>query len=128
MEAIRSSEPSVLTRATRHHIPEDGILHSLRRGNLKYFSKDLLRRQSLLAAARPWAALGCCRTRLRPFRSTHPHFISHAAYRRDKASFHKVLCSDTNPSCEKPVRLCNLLLAAGESRLVAVCSQDGQWC
>jgi hypothetical protein len=35
MEAIRSSETSVLTRATLHHISEDGILHSHHRENLK---------------------------------------------------------------------------------------------
>jgi hypothetical protein len=31
MEATRSSETSVLTRATRHSIQENGILHSHRR-------------------------------------------------------------------------------------------------
>jgi hypothetical protein len=30
MEAICSTEMSVLTRATRHHIPEDGILHVIK--------------------------------------------------------------------------------------------------
>jgi hypothetical protein len=33
-EAIRSSETSVNKIYSRRHIPEDGILHSHRRGNL----------------------------------------------------------------------------------------------
>jgi hypothetical protein len=33
---------SVLTRATRHNIPEDTILHSHRRGNLKSYTVALL--------------------------------------------------------------------------------------
>jgi hypothetical protein len=37
MEAIRSSETSVLRRATQRHISEDGILHSHRRENLKSY-------------------------------------------------------------------------------------------
>jgi hypothetical protein len=41
MEAIRSSETSVLTRATRRDISEDGILHSHRRDNLKLISSFL---------------------------------------------------------------------------------------
>jgi hypothetical protein len=38
MEAIRSSETSALIRATRRHTPEDGILHSHRRENLKSYN------------------------------------------------------------------------------------------
>jgi hypothetical protein len=38
MEAISSSETSVHTRSTRRHIPEDGILHSHRRENLKSYN------------------------------------------------------------------------------------------
>jgi hypothetical protein len=37
IEAIRSSETSVPTRATLRAIPEDGILHSHRRENLKSY-------------------------------------------------------------------------------------------
>jgi hypothetical protein len=37
MEATRSSETSVLTINTRRKIPEDGLLHSHRRENLKSY-------------------------------------------------------------------------------------------
>jgi hypothetical protein len=42
MEAIRSSETSVLIRATRCHLPEDNNHHCHRRGNLKSYTMSTM--------------------------------------------------------------------------------------
>jgi hypothetical protein len=52
MEAIRSSETSVHTRATRRNVTEDDILHNHRRENLKSYKKfnELNFKQKLYSA------------------------------------------------------------------------------
>jgi hypothetical protein len=52
MEKMRSSETSVLTTVTRHRTPEDDILHSHSRENLK--SYIIIYYQGLIQQANEW--------------------------------------------------------------------------
>jgi hypothetical protein len=42
IEALHSFQTSALTRATRRNIPEDDILHSYRRENLKSYIENVI--------------------------------------------------------------------------------------
>jgi hypothetical protein len=64
MEAIRSFETSVLTRATWRHIAEDGILHSHRRENLKYYELCMIC-PTFVSLVRPFAVLSAVSSCLR---------------------------------------------------------------
>jgi hypothetical protein len=83
MELIRSSDPLVLTRATRRNIPEDGILHNHRPKNQKSYIIWKMLRNALTGATGRCIAVSkyaemtkAEETRPFPTRSVHRKFLA----------------------------------------------------